>query len=66
LRFPLFAFEVVSIPNYSAPVRLVALPIHFGSSSLTSAHSSFSSFSVASIFARLNWLTGVPWTISSF
>ena len=39
---------------------------YFGRSSETRDFSSFSSFSVAVILARLNSLTGAPWTISHF
>src|SRR5664280_2083583 len=37
-----------------------ALPNHFGSKSATRARSSFNSFTVASIFARLNSLSETP------
>ena len=39
---------------------------YFGSKSLTSDFSSFNSFTLASILARLNSLTGTPCTISNF
>src|ERR1051325_9591923 len=39
---------------------------YFGNNSTTSDFSSFNSFSVAVIFARLKSLSGTPWTISHF
>ncbi len=50
----------VSVLPQFGQVNMVAGSTHFGNKSATSARSSFNSFTVASIFARLNSLTGTP------